>query len=198
MLSNFLRCYYIVFMMFLRHFYAIRFSTFFFICEKSGPGRLGATRYNSKLSCKRLTKAPKTAPFIDYLDLSNLSGKPTMKHLVSYLSKFPNLKIVMLDNNKFIKNIPARIFNGMRKLKVVSLKGLNSKTLPDQLFSTNPILKCLILKDSKLTELKMTVFSSNVKRKLKEIDLTGSAVKKPLNKYFKGKKRLDSFFNLIQ
>ena len=100
--------------------------------------------------------------------------------------------------NKFIKNIPAGIFNGMKKLKVVSLKGINSKTLPDKLFSTNPVLKCLILKDSKITELKMSVFSSNVKKKLKEIDLTGSAVKKNLNKYFRGRKRLDSFFNLIQ
>jgi hypothetical protein len=132
------------------------------------------------------------------LDLSNLAGNPTMKHLVNYLSKFPNLKIVMLDNNKFIKNLPADIFNGMKKLKVVSLKGINSKTLPDKLFATNPVLKCLILKNSKITELKMSVFSSNVKKKLKEIDLTGSAVKKNLNRYFKGKKRLDSFFKLIQ
>jgi hypothetical protein len=129
--------------------------------------------------------------------LSKLSGKPSIKHLTSYLSKFPNLKILILDENEFITKLPAGIFQGMKKLKVVSMRGSAIKKLPNKLFAKNPVLKCLILKDSELSEISIEVFSSNIDKKLKEVDLSGSQVGKGLRKFFKGKKRISQFLELI-
>jgi hypothetical protein len=86
----------------------------------------------------------------------------------------------------------------MKKLKVVSLQNSVIKSLPNKLFSMNPLLKCLILKDSQISGINIEVFSSNVANKLKEVDLSGSQVEKGLKKYFKGKKRITQFLKLIR
>merc|ERR1712048_660462 len=167
------------------------------ICKKSRSGMLGSTWYKSKLTCSELGKPPNNTHTIDYLDLTSLKDG-SIENLALFLAKFPNLKVLILDDNDFIRDLPAGIFNSMKKLKVVSLKKLQISQLPNQLFSMNPILKCLLLRNSGITELDLNIFSSNVTKKLKEVDLTGSNVSKNLRKHWKGKKRIAQFFKLAK
>merc|ERR1712062_834456 len=84
---------------------------------------------------------------------------------------------------------------GMKKLKVVSMRGSAIKKLPNKLFAKNPSLKCLILKDSELSEISIEVFSSNIDKKLKEVDLRKPG-RKSFEKIFQGKEKDFKFFEI--
>lgn len=127
------------------------------------------------------------------------TGNPTSEELAGYLKKFPNLKIVILDGNKFLDSIPSDMFIGMKKLKVVSMIDSNINVLPKGLFSMNPQLKCLILKDSAVQSIRKNVFRANVANKLKEVDLRGSQMTKQsgLKGLFKGKRNVAKFLSRL-
>jgi len=139
---------------------------------------------------------------VDFLDLTKMdttTGNPTGEELARYLNKFPNLKIIVLDGNKFLKSIPSDTFAGMRKLKVVSMVDSGLSVLPKGLFSMNPQLKCLILEDSAMQSIRRNVFRDNVQPRLKEVNLKGSQMSKKskLNNHFKGKKNIAKFLSRL-
>jgi len=131
--------------------------------------------------------------------MNTTTGNPTGEELASYLKKFPNLKIIVLDGNKFLDSIPSDMFFGMRKLKVVSMIDSGISVLPKGLFSMNPQLKCLILKDSAVRSIRKNVFRANVANRLKEVNLEGSQMTKKsgLNRFFQGKRNVAKFLSRL-
>jgi len=92
-----------------------------------------------------------------------------------------------LDGND-INGIHFKTFVGYRKLKKLSLKkNPLEQGLPDNLFSQNPQLKCILLNGSKITSLNKNTFSAKNNSKLKQIDLSDTEVKKNLRKNWEGK-----------
>jgi hypothetical protein len=139
---------------------------------------------------------------IDFLDLTKMNpttGNPTGEDLARYLNKFPNLKIIVLDGNSFLKSIPSHTFSGMRKLKVVSMVDIGLSVLPNGLFSMNPQLKCVILEGSAMEAIGKKVFRDGVANRLKEVNLKGSQMSKKskLNDHFKGKKNIAKFLSRL-